>query len=89
MDKRIYLNNGWYFNDTYTEGMEKVGYNYGNDEQIRIPHTIKEVPLHYFDEHEYQKIAAYFKPFNVPAAWMDKDVFLPKKLHLYIESCLY
>ena len=76
MDKRIYLNNGWYFNDTYTEGMEKVGYNYGNDEQIRIPHTIKEVPLHYFDEHEYQKIAAYFKPFNVPAAWMDKDVFL-------------
>ena len=73
---RIYLNNDWYFNDTFKEGMEKVDYNYENEEKIRIPHTIAETPFHYFDEHIYQKIAAYFKTFNAPAAWMGKDVFL-------------
>ena len=74
--ERVYLNNDWYFNETYKEGMEKPDYNYEEAERVRIPHTIKEVPLHYFDEHEYQKIAAYFKPFSVPASWMEKDVYL-------------
>ena len=74
--ERVYLNNDWYFNETYKEGMEKPDYNYEEAERVRIPHTIKEVPLHYFDEHEYQKIAAYFKPFSVPATWMEKDVYL-------------
>ena len=74
--ERIYLNNGWYFNDTYHTGMEKIGYNYDQDKPVRIPHTVAETPLHYFDEHEYQKISAYFKTFNVPASWMDKDIFL-------------
>ena len=59
--ERIYLNNGWYFNDTYHTGMEKIGYNYDQDKPVRIPHTVAETPLHYFDEHEYQKISAYFK----------------------------
>ena len=76
MAKRHYLNNDWFFNDTYKEGMEKIGYIYDNDAKIRIPHTVAETPLHYFDEHEYQKVSAYFKTFNVPVSWEDKDIFL-------------
>ncbi|MBR6093841.1 MAG: glycoside hydrolase family 2 protein [Lachnospiraceae bacterium] len=76
MEQRIYLNNGWYFSDAYHAGMEKTDYRYEEETPVRIPHTVAVTPLHYFDEHEYQKISAYFKTFNVPAAWMDKDVYL-------------
>ena len=76
MEDRIYLNNDWYFIDTFEEGMEKADYSYEEGQKIRIPHTIQEVPLHYFDEHEYQKIAAYFRPLHVPATWQGKDVYL-------------
>ncbi|MBQ1487688.1 MAG: glycoside hydrolase family 2 protein [Lachnospiraceae bacterium] len=74
--ERIYLNNDWYFSDKFKEGMEKEDYRYEDEQSIRIPHTIAETPLHYFDEHEYQKIAAYFKPFKASADWMGKDVYL-------------
>ena len=74
--KRQYLNNGWYFNDTFKEGMEKADYNYEYETSVRIPHTVTETPLHYFDEHEYQKISAYFKPFKVPSEWAGKDIYL-------------
>ena len=74
--ERLYLNNDWYFNDTFAEGMEKTDYNFEEGEKVRIPHTIAETPLHYFDESIYQKIAAYHKTFNVPASWMGKDVYL-------------
>ena len=76
MEKRVYLNNGWYFNDQYEPGMEQISYSYEDSKQVRIPHSVAETPLHYFDEHEYQKISAYFKTFNVPATWMGKEVFL-------------
>ena len=76
MEKRVYLNNNWYFNEEYAPGMEKADYAYEQSKQVRIPHSVVETPLHYFDEHEYQKISAYFKVFNVPATWMDKEVFL-------------
>ena len=74
--ERLYLNNDWYFNDTFAEGMEKTDYNFEEGKKVRIPHTIAETPLHYFDESIYQKIAAYHKTFNVPASWMGKDVYL-------------
>ena len=73
---RIYLNNDWYFNDNFSDEMLQPSYDFKKDECVRIPHTVKETPLHYFDEHEYQKIAAYFKVINVPEEWRDKDVFL-------------
>ena len=76
MGRRIYLNNDWYFNECFSDEMLQSGYDYTKNECVRIPHTVKETPLHYFDEHEYQKIAAYFKVINVPEEWRDKDVFL-------------
>ena len=76
MSERIYLNNDWFFNDTFSDEMLKEDYNFSNNASVRIPHTVKETPLHYFDEHEYQKEAAYFKDLYVPAEWKDKDIFL-------------
>ena len=51
-------------------------YDFTENEKVRIPHTVKETPLHYFDEHEYQKEAVYFKTINIPEEWMGKDIYL-------------
>ena len=76
MGTRIYLNNDWYFNECFRDEMLKADYDYIKDECVRIPHTVKETPLHYFDEHEYQKTAAYTRALNVPEEWKEKNVFL-------------
>lgn len=75
MSKRIYLNNDWYFNDCFNEEMLNADYDYNKDECVRIPHTVKETPLH-FDEHEYQKTAAYIRVLNIPDDWKNKDIYL-------------
>ena len=76
MSKRIYLNNDWYFNECFNEEMLNADYDYTKDECVRIPHTVKETPLHYFDEHEYQKTAAYIRVLNIPDDWKNKDIYL-------------
>ncbi len=76
MGKRLYLDNDWFFNEAFEEGMLKPDYDFENNEKIRLPHTVKETPLHYFDEHEYQKEAAYFKSLYIPAEWEGKDILL-------------
>ncbi len=73
---RKYINNNWYFNDTFEKNMLSNDYEYEKNEEVRIPHTVKETPLHYFDEHEYQKEAAYFKDIFIPEEWMGKDIYL-------------
>ncbi|MCR4649288.1 MAG: glycoside hydrolase family 2 protein, partial [Lachnospiraceae bacterium] len=76
MGKRLYLDNDWFFNEAFEEGMLMPDYDFENNEKIRLPHTVKETPLHYFDEHEYQKEAAYFKSLYIPAEWEGKDILL-------------
>ena len=76
MEERKYLNDNWYFNENFKEEMVMPGYDFSKEEQVRIPHTVKETPLHYFDEHEYQKEAAYFRTINIPDKWKGKDILL-------------
>ncbi len=76
MNKRIYLNNDWFFNTEFTEDMLKDDYVFENNERVRLPHTVKETPLHYFDESEYQMISAYMKVLSVPKEWEGKDILL-------------
>ena len=62
-----YINDGWYFTPDFSEklidirpdDLEGVGLATYGLEKVRIPHTVKEVPYHYFDESEYQMIAGY------------------------------
>ena len=46
--KRIYLNEGWKFNEKYSEEMTKTDFNELNMEEVRLPHTCREVTYHYF-----------------------------------------
>ena len=64
---RIYLNNGWRF-----------AFDIDNPEfeDVRIPHTVKETPFHYFSEDEYQTVSLYQKNINVPLEWRGKKLLL-------------
>ncbi len=41
-----------------------------------LPHTCKETPLHYFDEHCYQMISGYRRVIEAEKAWEGKKILL-------------
>ena len=67
MSKRFYLNNDWYF----AEDWDKPEFR-----QVRLPHTCKELPLHYFDEREYQMLCGYAREVFVPEEWQGSVLLL-------------
>ena len=72
---KIYINNDWQFAEEFKEE-----YIYGSiDEgfqEVRIPHTTRELPFNYFSEEEYQMLCAYRKVIFAPAEWLDKRILL-------------
>ena len=76
MRERIYLNNGWKFSASFEEGMCLETYDAKDLADVRIPHTCKELPLHYFDESLYQMVSGYRKVFTAPTDWKGKHVVL-------------
>lgn len=73
MSKRVYWNEGWLFEKLSDEGIES---DQCEKIPVRIPHTTKELPFHYFDEHEYQMLCEYEKEFVAPVEWQDKNLLL-------------
>ena len=61
---RIYLNDDWKF----TADFDNVFLTADNEklQSVRLPHTCKELPFHYFSENEYQMICGYQKVLSVP-----------------------
>ena len=51
MSERIYLNNDWKFAEQFEASMTEAAYDDSAMQNVRLPHTCKETPLHYFDEH--------------------------------------
>ncbi|MGN0350093.1 MAG: glycoside hydrolase family 2 TIM barrel-domain containing protein [Roseburia sp.] len=76
MTKRIYLNDGWRFTEHFEADLLKKNYDDSELELVRLPHTCKETPYHYFDEHSYQMICGYRKMLHVPKEWKGKKVLL-------------
>ena len=73
---RIYLNNDWFFSESFEDPMKDIGYVTDSMTRVRIPHTVKETPLHYFDEHEYQMISGYIRTLEVLKEWKGKVLLL-------------
>lgn len=76
MANKIYLNDGWKFTEEFSEQMLSWEYEYEQLKTVRLPHTVKETPLHYFDEHIYQMVSGYRKIVEVPADWKGKRILL-------------
>ena len=75
MNDRIYLNNDWQFTPEYTDKLLAQDFA-GDLTPVRIPHTVKELPFHYFSEKEYQMVSGYRRSLHVPAEWQGKILLL-------------
>ena len=51
-----YINDNWGFTEEFNEDLiQKIGGSF-QMQKVRLPHTCKETPFHYFDEHIYKKV---------------------------------
>ncbi len=73
---RQYCNNEWKFSPDFKEEMIQLGYGEEGMEEIRIPHTVAEMPYSYFDEHIYQMVSGYRHHFFVEKDWEGKVLLL-------------
>ena len=73
MTRRIPWNDGWEFTETFDEAFLRGE---GRFDSVRLPHTCRELPLHYADERDYQMVCGYRRTFDVPEAWRSKRLFL-------------
>ena len=76
MDKRIYLMREWNFCESFSEEMISQPMASENAVSVSLPHTCKETPFHYFDEHIYQMVSCYQRIIVPEEAWKDKVVLL-------------
>lgn len=76
MENRIYLNNDWKFSEVFSEEMVQTEYDAYEMQSVRLPHTCKETPFHYFDENMYQMVSLYRKLLYAPDEWKGKKVLL-------------
>ncbi|MBQ1625763.1 MAG: glycoside hydrolase family 2 protein, partial [Erysipelotrichaceae bacterium] len=70
----ICLNNDWQFTPNWSEDF--LNGSVSDPETVRIPHTVKLMPLHYSDDADYQMISGYRKKVLIPESAKGKRVFL-------------
>ncbi len=63
---KIPINDGWQFLSEFTSEMCLEGFQSEALENVRLPHTVAQTPLHYFSEHDYQMISGYRKVIEFP-----------------------
>ena len=73
---RIFIDDNWGFTNKYEDEILKDGFDISKLETVRLPHTCKELPYHYFDEHEYQMISGYVRNIEADKEWEGKTVLL-------------
>ncbi len=76
MGQRIYLNEDWRFSEQFDEAMVNADYDDKTMTAVRLPHTCKELPYHYFDENDYQMVSGYRRVLKADKAWEGKAVLL-------------
>ena len=56
MTHRLYLNDDWLFTEQFEDSLVAPEYPENTLQPVRLPHTCKETPFHYFDESLYQMV---------------------------------
>ncbi len=74
MTERLMLNDGWVFSPGWSEDMIDKPMRIG--QKVRIPHTVRELPFHYFKDDAFQGTCAYQYQLEVPMEWRDGRVLL-------------
>ena len=73
---RYYLNNDWLFSEKFRPEMVRADYDLSEMVKVRIPHTCKELPYHYFDEKMYQMVSGYRRILFADKAWEGQRILL-------------
>lgn len=76
MTHRFYLNDDWLFTEQFEDSLAAPEYLENTLQSVRLPHTCKETPFHYFDESLYQMVSGYRRHLQVPADWQGKRILL-------------
>lgn len=76
INHKIYLNKEWKYSEQWNEKLCDINYNEESLSSIELPHTNKELPLHYFNEEDYQLISGYRRHLHAEKEWENKVVLL-------------
>lgn len=76
MTHRLYLNDDWLFTEQFEDSLMAPEYPENTLQPIRLPHTCKETPFHYFDESLYQMVSGYRRHLLIPKDWQGKRILL-------------
>lgn len=76
MTHRFYLNDDWLFTEQFEDSLVAPEYPENMLQPVRLPHTCKETPLHYFDESLYQMVSGYRRHLLIPKDWQGKQILL-------------
>ena len=76
MTHRFYLNDDWLFTEQFEDSLAAPEYPENTLQPVRLPHTCKETPFHYFDESLYQMVSGYRRHLQIPADWQGKRILL-------------
>ena len=76
MTHRLYLNDDWLFTEQFEDSLAAPEYPENTLQPVRLPHTCKETPFHYFDESLYQMVSGYRRHLLIPEDWQGKQILL-------------
>ena len=76
MTHRLYLNDDWLFTEQFENSLMAPEYPENTLQPVRLPHTCKETPFHYFDESLYQMVSGYRRHLLIPKDWQGKRILL-------------
>jgi beta-galactosidase len=65
MGIRVYLDDQWGFTEQFSDELTREDFK-GALQEVRLPHTCVETPLHYFDESIYQMVSGYRRMLHAP-----------------------
>lgn len=80
MATRIYLNENWLFSETFLPEMLTEKMSPEAATEVRLPHTVKETPYHYFDASIYEMVSCY----QLELPWQES--YAGKALRLTVEA---
>lgn len=76
MTHRFYLNDDWLFTEQFENSLAAPEYPENTLQPVRLPHTCKGTPFHYFDESLYQMVSGYRRHLLIPKDWQGKRILL-------------
>ena len=74
--ERIYLNEDWYFSEHFEDSMTDPAAGTAGMRKVRLPHTVRETPFHFFSESLLEMVSCYRRVISIEEAWRSGHILL-------------